>query len=159
MPQLGSIHDKQNGPIGEYYMNHRAMAIPATARSPAATEPTFFVAAPVKLDPVFDGETGVIGDPEAAPEPEPELEPEPEPEPELDPELEPEAEAPVEKGPDAPVPLACPVALATPLVLSIRVSRRATINRRTGKSYTTAEVFVHEHSLSTYVAVEVYTTG
>lgn len=105
-------------------MNHKAMAIPATARSPAATEPTFFVAAPVKLDldPVFDGETGVIGDPEAVPEPEPEPEPDP------DPELAPEAEAPVAKGPDAPVPVAKPVAPATPLVLSIRVSRRARIN-------------------------------
>ena len=109
-------------------MNHRAMAIPATARSPAATEPTFFVAAPVKLalDPVLDGETGVIGDPEAVPEPEPEPEPEPDPDP--DPELAPEAEAPVAKGPDAPVPVANPVAPATPLVLSIRVSRRARIN-------------------------------
>ena len=132
-------------------MNHRAMAIPATARSPAATEPTFFVAAPVKLalDPVLDGETGVIGDPEAVPEPEPEP----------DPELAPEAEAPVAKGPDAPVPVANPVAPATPLVLSIRVSRRARINQRIGNSYTTAEVFVHEHSLSKYVDVEVYTTG
>lgn len=47
------------------------MAIPATARRPAATEPTFFVAAPVKVDPgapepVFDGTTGVMGEPVAA---------------------------------------------------------------------------------------------
>lgn len=114
------------------------MAIPATARSPAATEPTFFVAAPVKLgpDPVFDGETGVIGEPEAAPDPEPEPELDPDP----DPELEPEPAVPVAKGPDAPVPVASPVAPATPLV-------------------TTAVVFVHEHSLSKYVDVDVYTTG
>ena len=90
-------------------MTHRAMAIPATARSPAATEPTFFVAAPVKLDPdpVFDGATGVIGEPEAAPDPEPDP----------DPELEPEPTAPVAKGPDVPVPVAYPVAPTTPLVL------------------------------------------
>ena len=97
-------------------MIHRAIAIPATARSPTATEPTFFVAAPVNLgpDPVFDGETGVIGEPEATPDPEPEPEAEPEPEP----------PAPVAKGPDAPVPVANPVAPATLLVLSTRVSRR-----------------------------------
>ena len=110
------------------------MATPATASSPAATEPTFLVAAPVKLgpDPVFDGETGVIGEPEAAPDPEPEPEPDPEPDPEPEPEpdpepkpepdpkivLEPEPAAPVAKGPDAPVPVASPVAPATPLVLS-----------------------------------------
>lgn len=55
---------------------HRATAIPATARSPAATEPMFFVAAPVKpedpADPVFEGATGAIGDPVAA-APKPEL--------------------------------------------------------------------------------------
>ena len=55
---------------------HSATAIPATARSPAATEPKFFVAAPVNpaapAEPVFDGETGVMGDPVAdAPESEP----------------------------------------------------------------------------------------
>lgn len=65
-------------------------------------------------DPVFDGETGVIGVPEAAPDPEPE--PGPDPDPELV--LEPEPAAPVAKGPDAPVPVASPVAPATPLVLS-----------------------------------------
>ncbi len=61
------------------------MAIPATASNPAATEPTFFVAAPVKLDPdpVFDGATGVIGEPEATPDPKPD--PEADPEPELEP--------------------------------------------------------------------------
>lgn len=92
------------------------MATPATTSSPTATEPTFLVAAPVKLgpDPVFDGETGVIGDPEAAPDPEPE--PGPDPDPELV--LEPEPAGPVAKGPDAPVPVASPVAPATPLVLS-----------------------------------------
>ena len=130
------------------------MAIPATTRSPAATEPTFFVAAPVKLDPdpVFDGETGVIGEPEAEPEPEPD----PEPDPEL--ELEPEPALPVAKGPDAPVPVANPVAPATPLVLSIGVSRRAD-SQRIKVSYMTALVFVQEHSLSKYVDVDVYTTG
>lgn len=57
---------------------HRARATPATARRPAATEPTFLVAAPVKpageLDPVFDGPTGTIGEPvePAPPTPEPE---------------------------------------------------------------------------------------
>lgn len=118
MPRVGSIHDTRHGPIVKCQIIHSAIAIPATASRPAATEPTFFVAAPVKLgpDPVLDGETGVIGEPEAAPEPEPELEPEPKPEPE--PELEPEPAAPVAKGPDAPVPVASPVAPATPLVLS-----------------------------------------
>ena len=56
-----------------------ARAIPATARRPAATDPTFFVAAPWKLlldgdvpEPVFEGATGAIGDPVATePEPEP----------------------------------------------------------------------------------------
>lgn len=92
------------------------MATPATTSSPTATEPTFLVAAPVKLgpDPVFDGETGVIGDPEAAPDPEPK--PGPDPDPKLV--LEPEPATPVAKGPDAPVPVASPVAPATPLVLS-----------------------------------------
>lgn len=92
------------------------MATPATTSSPTTTEPKFLVAAPVKLgpDPVSDGETGVIGDPEAAPDPEPE--PGPDPDPELV--LEPEPAAPVAKGPDAPVPIASPVAPATPLVLS-----------------------------------------
>ena len=66
-------------------VSHSAIAIPATASRPAATEPTFLVAAPVKLgpDPVFDGETGVIGEPEATPEPDPE--PDPDPDPELEP--------------------------------------------------------------------------
>lgn len=128
MPRIGSIHDTRHGPIMKCQATHRAMAIPATARSPAATEPTFFVAAPVKLvpDPVFDGETGVIGEPEAAPDPEPTTpEPDPEPDPEL--ELDPEPAAPVAKEPDALVPVASPVAPATPLVLSMEVSRRATI--------------------------------
>ena len=38
-------------------------------------------------DPVFDGETGVIGEPEATPKPDPDPDPEPDPDP--DPELEP----------------------------------------------------------------------
>lgn len=61
------------------------------------------------LNAGFDGETGVIGEPEATPDPEPELELEP--------------PAPVAKGPDAPVPVANPVATATPLVLWMRVSQ------------------------------------
>ena len=51
---------------------HSATAIAATPKSPAATEPMFFVAAPVKAgddegdpEPVFVGETGAIGDPVA----------------------------------------------------------------------------------------------
>lgn len=48
---------------------YSATAIAATANSPAATEPTFFVAAPVNAvddgdpAPVFVGATGAIGDP------------------------------------------------------------------------------------------------
>lgn len=58
------------------HMVHKATAIPATAIRPAATEPKFFVAAPVKpaepADPVFDGVAGAMGDPvAAAPEPDP----------------------------------------------------------------------------------------
>ena len=94
---------------------YNATAIPATARSPAATEPIFFVAAPVKpaapADPVFDGATGAIGEPvAAAPDPEPAPEPEaaPEPEPELDPEV------PVGK---AAVPVANPVEPGTTVEL------------------------------------------
>lgn len=110
------------------------MAIPATASSPAATEPTFLDAAPVKLgpDPVFDGATGVIGEPEATPDPDPDPDPEPE--------FEPDPTKPVGMGPDEAVPVTNPVAPATPLV-------------------TIAVVFVHEHSLSKYVDVDVYTTG
>lgn len=106
------IRDKR--PIVKCQIIHSAIAIPATASKAAATDPTFLVAAPVKLgpDPVLEGETGVIGEPEAAPDPEPELEPEPEPG------LEPEPAAPVAKGPEAPVPVASPVAPATPLLLS-----------------------------------------
>ena len=88
--------------------------MPAIARSPAATEPTFFVAAPEKRvpDPVFDGETEVIGETEAV------LDTEPEPEPDTEPELP----APVAKAPDAPVPVANPIAPDTPLVLWMKVS-------------------------------------
>lgn len=54
------------------------MAIAATAKRPAATDPTFLEAAPVKPDdeglvpdPVFEGATtGAIGEPVAAPAPE-----------------------------------------------------------------------------------------
>lgn len=64
--------------------SERATAIPTMAGSPAAADPIFFVAAPVKaadaLNPVFEGATGAIGDPAAAVSetklvPEPELEP------------------------------------------------------------------------------------
>ena len=100
---------------------YRAIAIPATARSPAATEPIFFVAAPVKpaapADPVFDGATGAMGDPvAAAPDPEPAPEPDaapeglPAPEPELDPEV------PVGKG---AVPVAKPVEPGTTVELDV----------------------------------------
>ena len=68
-----SVHDMRSNE-GVIY---RAMAMAATARRPAATEPTFLVAAPLKLvvdglvlEPVPDGLTGAIGDPVAA-EPEP----------------------------------------------------------------------------------------
>lgn len=51
---------------------YRATAIPATARRPTATEPTFLLAPPVKPEddvpadnPVLDGATGVIGEPVA----------------------------------------------------------------------------------------------
>ena len=76
-----------HGPYRERFWFYSAIAMPATASRPAATEPTFLVAAPVKLgpDPVFDGETGVIGEPEATPEPDPEPDPDPDPELELEP--------------------------------------------------------------------------
>ena len=51
---------------------HSATAIATTPKSPAATEPMFFVAAPAKVEdvgdpaPVFVGATGAIGDPVAA---------------------------------------------------------------------------------------------
>ena len=108
-------------------MNYSAIAIPATANRPAATEPAFLVAAPVKLDPdpVFDGETGVIGEPD--PETDPKPDPEPDPKPEPEPELEPGPVAPVARGPDVPVPVANPVAPATPLELSLRLSRRPVV--------------------------------
>ena len=111
MPRLGSIHDTRPEAITISEVVHRAMAIPATASSPAATEPTFLDAAPVKLgpDPVFDGATGVIGEPEATPEPEPDPDP--------GPELEPDPAKPVAMGPDEAVPVTNPVEPATPLVL------------------------------------------
>ena len=51
---------------------HSATAIAATPKSPAATEPMFFVAAPVNAvddgdpAPVFVGTTGAIGEPVTA---------------------------------------------------------------------------------------------
>ena len=120
MPRLGSIHDTRPVAITISEVVYRAMAIPATASSPAATEPTFLDAAPVKLgpDPVFDGATGVIGEPEATPDPEPDPDPDPDPEPEL----EPDPATPVAMGPDEAVPVTNPVAPATPLVLPRGVS-------------------------------------
>ena len=78
IPRIGFVHNMRDGPDIEDQVVYRAKAIPATAKSPAATEPTFFVAAPAKVDdvgdpaPVFDGATGAMGDPvagELAPEP------------------------------------------------------------------------------------------
>ena len=121
MPRLGSIHDTRPVAITITEAVHKAMAIAATASSPAATEPTFLDAAPVKFgpDPVFDGATGVIGEPEATPDPEPDPDPEPE--------FEPDPAAPVTMGPDEAVPVTNPVAPATPLVLPRGVSSGAMI--------------------------------
>ena len=106
-------------------MVQRASAIPATARSPAATDPMFFDAAPVKLpdpepepepDPVLEGVTGAIGDP-VAPAPEPEPAPEPGAE-------------------EEPVPVATgAVPVAKPVEPAIAVELMAV-------------VFVHPHSVS-----------
>ena len=76
---------------------HKATITPARAISPAATEPTFFVAAPVKLsaeDPVCPAVAGAIGEPVAAGEPYPDPFPEP-----------------VAVVPDLPVPAAAPLAV------------------------------------------------
>lgn len=142
---------------------HRATAIPATAKSPAATEPMFFVAAPVKpadpIDPVFEGATGTIGDPVAA-APEPVPAPKPEPKPELELTLAPGV--PVAIG---AVPVANPVDPATTVELG-EVStnlRRRRLSVKKGKamvmkdSYLIALVLVHEQMVSKYV--EVYTIG
>ena len=62
----------QYSPKMEDQSVHSATAIAATPKSPAATEPMFFVAAPAKAEddgnpaPVFVGTTGAIGDPVAA---------------------------------------------------------------------------------------------
>ena len=99
----------------ELHPLHRATAIPATARRPAATEPIFFVAPPVKpTEPVFEAVAGVIGDPVAAPEPDPVPEAAPDPEPAPEPEEAPEV--PVAIG---AVPVANPVEPATPVELII----------------------------------------
>jgi len=111
---------------------YRATAIPATARSPAATEPIFFVAAPVKpadpADPVLEGATGVIGEPVAAT---PAPEPAPEPDPEREPELALAPEVPIGIG---AVTVANPVDPATTVELSRSVSklRKASINLQEG---------------------------
>ena len=61
----------QYSPKIKYQSVHSATAIAATPKSPAATEPMFFVAAPAKAEddgdpaPVFVGATGAIGDPVA----------------------------------------------------------------------------------------------
>ena len=85
---------------------YKASATAATARRPAATEPTFLVAAPLNVDTeglvlelVPDGSTGAIGEPVAA-----------EPEPDPVPAAAPEAAVPVAA---APVPVAKPVEPAT----------------------------------------------
>lgn len=118
----------------------RATAIPATARSPAATDPMFFVAAPVKpaapADPVFDGTTGAIGDPVAPA-------PEPEPKPEAAPDA---ADVPVAIG---AVPVANPVDPATPVELEKCEQRSDTkVRTRTFDSYLMAAVLVHEQTVS-----------
>ena len=65
------IHNMQYSPKMEDQSVHSATAIAATPKSPAATEPMFFVAAPAKAEddgdpaPVFVGATGAIGDPVA----------------------------------------------------------------------------------------------
>lgn len=92
----------------------------ATPRRPAATETTFLVAAPLKLDvdglalePVPDVPGGEMGEP-VAPEPDPDPAPEPEPDPEPDPDPDPD---PVATTPDpvaTAVPVANPVEPATP---------------------------------------------
>ena len=62
----------QHWPKMEVQAVHSATAIAATPRRPAATEPMFFVAAPVNAvddgdpAPVFVGTTGAIGDPVTA---------------------------------------------------------------------------------------------
>ena len=95
----------QHWPKMEDQAVHSATAIAATPKSPAATEPMFFVAAPVKPEdvgdpaPVFVGTTGAIGDPVAA---------------------EPDA-APVPVATGA-VPVANPVVPATAVELSERIS-------------------------------------
>ena len=119
--------------------------MPATAKSPAATEPMFFVAAPVKpaapADPVFDGATGAIGEPvAAAPEPAPE------------PKAAPEAFA----APDAPdvpvgagaVPVAKPVEPAMAVELWMLILWLYRKKRKCIESYLMAAVFVHEHTVS-----------
>jgi len=97
---------------------HRATAIPATAKSPAATEPILVVAAPVKpadpADLVFEGATGAIGDPVAA-APKPKLTPEPEPKPALV--LEPEVAVAI-----GAVPVANPVDPAAMVELERSIS-------------------------------------
>ena len=129
----------RNGPDKEDRVDHRAKAIPATAKSPAATEPTFFVAAPAKVvdvgepAPVLDGATGTIGDPVA-----PELEPEPEPEPVG-------AAVPVAIG---AVPVANPVEPDMAVELGRRISLNVIAKVCMWVSHLKTLVFVHEHSLS-----------
>ena len=95
----------QHWPKIEDQAVYSATAIAATPKRPAATEPMFFVAAPVKAEdagdpaPVFVGTTGAIGEPVAA---------------------EPDA-APVPVATGA-VPVANPVVPATAVELSERIS-------------------------------------
>ena len=117
--RMSFIHVMQHRTSIKRIPIYSATAIPATARSPAATEPIFFVAAPVKpaapADPVFDGATGAIGDPVAAA---PEPEPEPEPAPEAAPEPFPAIEAPEVPVAARAVPVANPVDPAIPVELA-----------------------------------------
>ena len=95
----------QHWPKMEDQAVHSATAIAATPKRPAATEPMFFVAAPVNAvddgdpAPVFVGTTGAIGEPVAA---------------------EPDA-APVPVATGA-VPVMNPVVPATAVELSERIS-------------------------------------
>lgn len=113
----------RDGPDVDDQVIHRAKAMPATAKSPAATEPTFFVAAPAKVDdvgdpaPVFDGATGAIGDPVAE-----ELAPEP-------------VATPVPVATGA-VPVANPVEPATPVELEQYISHSHTTQEH-GRNYLT----------------------
>lgn len=122
----------------------------ATARRPAATEPTFLVAAPLKadvdglvLEPVPDGPAGTIGEPVAA---EPEPEPAPPAPPALAPARPPVAAAPVPVAAGA-VPVANPVEPAVACELK-NVSINVWVMMKRSPAYVWTLVFVQEHSVS-----------